>query len=791
MNPEVRPQSGGGKKHRNAETIGTQSVANTLRTAAEFVKSTVRSAFPMPKVHRDIPHRPFGEVFSKIARKAAAFAAGFAFSLGRIGDSAYPFGTAFLASSRTDVAFTFAGTLAASLLYPQYKISYLGLNIAAFAVRLIYSSAKFDESRATRMIIALSSAGFMSLLRLAFGFTAENAVMSVLHVGLTALAAYMFTSNEKDDPEPLSTAAKFFPWAVLCFSLRDLSYYGSSPAAVCASLLTMCFSRMYGSAVGACAGVVFGTTAFSAPFLPAVLGICGIAEGALEKKRVWTVPCTHAAVSTALVLLLGDDAAYFRCAADAVIASVLFVSFMAHIKSRTLGRVNERDGRNAVISASDVGFADTVKEFDGLSEAFSSLSQIFYRMSERMKTPPLAEVKETVEKVCSGFCLRCRAAKDCKCRREVASSDVMIKALCGGKLTKKDLPDSFAEGCVSFEKLLYCVNSAYRELFTDYFKSNKTEVLAAEYSSVARLIKYTTKDCAERGEPSVKTAAQVTAALAAIRIFPERVTATSGRDTVIDCEGVRIETVSYSAAELAVKMSAATGILLSPPEFVPYGTKTHMIFRRKRRIFVEYAKACHAKDGESVSGDSVSFFESDRDRFYALISDGMGSGREAALTSRLTAVFIEKLLSTGAHKGATLELLNNLLLSNSSECFATVDLLEIDLLDSKASFIKAGAAPAYVVRSAKLYKISSETPPAGIIGAFSAENTSFSLHSGDVILLLSDGITENFDNTPWLAEILGFNVNEDISKLASAILAKARSLGIHDDDMSVVAVRVR
>lgn len=120
-----------------------------------------------------------------------------------------------------------------------------------------------------------------------------------------------------------------------------------------------------------------------------------------------------------------------------------------------------------------------------------------------------------------------------------------------------------------------------------------------------------------------------------------------------------------------------------------------------------------------------------------------------------------------------------------------MDLLEIDLLDSKASFIKAGAAPAYVVRSAKLYKISSETPPAGIIGAFSAENTSFSLCSGDVILLLSDGITENFDSTPWLAEILGFNVNEDISKLASAILAKARSLGIHDDDMSVVAVRVR
>ena len=782
MNPEVKPHR---KDNKITAQIILSSIFSAARTASASVKNAVGQVADVIR-KRTVPEKE--APLPSLAEGLFAFAAGFAFSLGRIGDSAFPFGTAFLAAKRENVSAVLAGTLAAALFYPQYKIPYLGLYIAVFAVRLVYSDGKFDESSATRMIVAAASAGLMSLLRLCFGLSAENVLMSVFHVALTVFSAYMFTMDKGEVGEGLSPAAKFFPWAVLCFSLREISYYGSKPAAVCASILTMCFSRMYGSGVGACAGVVFGTATFSSPFLPAVLGICGMTEGTLGNRRVWLIPCVHTAVGIAMILLLGDEATYFGSAADCVIASVLFVSFMANIKSRTLARVSDRDERRL---DTVIGVSETARDFDGLSEAFSSLSQIFYRMSERMKTPPIAEVKETVGKVCRGFCSRCQSASVCKCRKEVAESDIMIKALCGGKLSKKDLPDSFAAGCTSFEKLLYCLNSAYRDLFTDYFKSNKTEVLAAEYSSVARLIKYTTRDCVQRSTPDLVMTASVTAALGNMRIFPERVTATSGRDAVIDCEGVRIESISYSARELAVKISAATGVLFSPPEFVPSGNKTHMIFRRKRRIFVEYAKACHSKDGESVSGDSVSFFESDRDRFYALISDGMGSGREAALTSRLTAVFIEKLLSTGAHKGATLELLNNLLLSKSDECFATVDLLEIDLIEARASFIKAGAAPAYVVRSAKLYKISSETPPAGIIGAFSAENTSFDLHSGDIILLLSDGITENFDGTPYLAEILGFNVNEDISKLASAILAKARSLGVHDDDMSAVAVRVR
>ena len=116
--------------------------------------------------------------------------------------------------------------------------------------------------------------------------------------------------------------------------------------------------------------------------------------------------------------------------------------------------------------------------------------------------------------------------------------------------------------------------------------------------------------------------------------------------------------------------------------------------------------------------------------------------------------------------------------------------MEIDLLTGEASFIKAGAAPAYILRAAKLYKIASCTPPAGIIRSFNAENTKFTLEPGDVVVMVSDGIVQSYDEVPWLCEMLSEKTAQDPAKLCSAVLSKAKKMNVRDDDMTCVAVRV-
>ena len=181
-------------------------------------------------------------------------------------------------------------------------------------------------------------------------------------------------------------------------------------------------------------------------------------------------------------------------------------------------------------------------------------------------------------------------------------------------------------------------------------------------------------------------------------------------------------------------------------------------------------------------------FETAQNYFYTLICDGMGSGREAAFTSRLAAIFIEKLMHCATPKNVTLEMLNAFLMSKTDETFTTVDLLEIDLLSGEAHFIKAGAAASYVLRGERLHRIESHTPPAGILRSMCAEQTTFRLLPGDFVILLSDGAETGEDGA--LIRLLTERNFENAALLCDRIFSLARESGEGRDDLSVSVVRV-
>jgi stage II sporulation protein E len=153
---------------------------------------------------------------------------------------------------------------------------------------------------------------------------------------------------------------------------------------------------------------------------------------------------------------------------------------------------------------------------------------------------------------------------------------------------------------------------------------------------------------------------------------------------------------------------------------------------------------------------------------------------------------MEKLLYAGGKKDLTLELLNTLLMSREDECFATVDLCEIDLYTGKGEFIKAGAAPAFVIRKGVIFKIQSATVPVGIINNMNAEQTSVSFEDGDVIVMLSDGVIQSCDEGAWLLELLGHDgTSRSAGELAEHIVREARTVNRRRDDISAAVMFVR
>jgi len=235
------------------------------------------------------------------------------------------------------------------------------------------------------------------------------------------------------------------------------------------------------------------------------------------------------------------------------------------------------------------------------------------------------------------------------------------------------------------------------------------------------------------------------------------------------------------------------GAPLSYPNIAIEGDHITMNMRSKRIFKAEYAHISQKKEKEDINGDSISFFENSGDYFYALLSDGMGSGRDAALSSRLAGVYLDKMLRAGNKKAQAIEMLNSFLRQKSCESFATVDLMELDLLNGQASFVKSGAVPSYIIRGSSIFKIASNTMPVGIIKELNAEEVKFELEHGDVVVMISDGICDGTEDGIWLMDMLinDWKKGVGLRDMCEKILEEARERNGERDDMTVGMVKIK
>ncbi len=221
-----------------------------------------------------------------------------------------------------------------------------------------------------------------------------------------------------------------------------------------------------------------------------------------------------------------------------------------------------------------------------------------------------------------------------------------------------------------------------------------------------------------------------------------------------------------------------------------------MFFFEKPRLSVSCARRSLCAEGEDTyCGDTVGTFHSANGRFYAFISDGMGAGREAAITSGICGAFLQKMLGAGNSCDTALNMLNAFLRNRGSgslhECSATVDLAEIDLLAGRAYFYKSGAAPTYVFRSGSLLKLRSHTVPIGIIRELDTRRIEFEVGDGDLIVMVSDGVTQGREECPWLFDLLrSQGESEETENIAERIVRYAKGEG-SPDDVSVLTIRIQ
>lgn len=698
----------------------------------------------------------------------------FAFLLGLapLAAGVMPFGCAFLCAVpkrvRTGV---FIGVLASALLDEC-------IPLAIFCAVYLYLVLNAKEKSGglplyTRILLSFSLSALRGAYIAVSGIESIEGIFRLLAAVIAYPAftyAFMGYFDKKKELYP-----KKYDCALLAFAfafsvlLAPFAVAGASLAIIPAAAFTLCAARTRGFAFGGACGVLCGLASGGAA--TGALGVLGMAYGLLATEIEPLALC--------LSFMLAVSGYFYLSGGDGIIAAgcMLIGVYAVFIPLRKQLPIFKNAASSAEKRAHD-------RRISRYAAAFSSLSSLFYSVSDSTRAVSISELNGGIVDVVDRHCSHCDG---CELEKREISNFFTSEIRRNGVAAYSKIPTHISARCPNVCAMARDVNNLPVLRGREGEKGLKQ--MADEYSAFSSIL----IDAAKRQESDSRAdrelAGRIKAALRDLNIECDGVKVIGERKREVTVFGVEPERIGLAPSEIAEAVALLCGTAMSAPEFVLHDGYTLMRLCSVPALRVEYAKISEAKTGETVCGDTVSVFENDDKYFYCLVSDGMGSGRDAALTSRLSAIMLEKLLSVGAEKESALKLLNKALVEKEEEVFATVDLLEIDRVLGKATLIKAGAAPTMVIRKGRLVTLEARTPPAGIMKSVIAEKKSFTLEKGDMIVMLSDGILQTGCENDILPE-RALPPMPSARALASKIMRDARQSGETADDASVCVLRI-
>ncbi len=750
------------------------------------------------------------EPFSVFLRALVAFLAGLLFSRADMLFGAYPLGIALLCAAERYAPLVGLGVFAAGLSLGEGGTVYSFTAVFLLTLRLAVSL--FSDKRS---FVFLPERGERRrvLFREDVRLRAASACLGGFAVGVFQIIAGGYTYYDLFGSFVLTLGCPLGAWlfslflrerglsrlrllsaaayaAAALFSLSRLGAFAGTPALVAATALTLLVGRARGMLPGTLAGLLFGLAAF--PLHSPALAAAGMVGGALARFSLPVFSAASLVSAVFTVFLVGGGTSFPAVLPELATGTAIAATLLwLRVPDRLFAAEREQDGEPREGGRDRAG----EERMRALSRSFTSLSEICYALSERAKKPNAGELRELFDSVCDRFCGRCPHAAVCWSKKYDETKAALGRAADsmaeGKRVTRGSFPPYFASRCPSVDRIVGEINAGAGDLIRRRTGGDRSEIFAMDYESVASLIGEALEEVRREGEEDPALSEKATRFLRTL-LPGEGIARVAGRrKKTLSAVGFAAGGGLPDAKKLRLGCEKLLGCPLSEARYEIRGGALSFTMEAVPRFRTEVASLRRPKARERACGDTVAGFENREAFFYAMLSDGMGSGEEAALTSGVCSAFLRTMLTAGNAKSTSLEMLNGLIRTSDGECSATVDLFELDLLTGRASFVKSGAAPSFVRRGGRLYRIQSKTLPIGIMRAADAEQVRFAAEDGDCVILQSDGVAQGSGDSPWLLRLLSRSWDGDLGRMCARILDEAEKNSPASDDRSVCIVRIR
>ncbi len=717
--------------------------------------------------------------------------------------STYPFALVLLCASGGFMPAAAVGVFIGGIAGGEKGLPYAAATVIVLSLRSLYTilphagrsgrhlplpvimANMYNEGRTLKLTTAAISAFFVGIYSVIKGGYRFYDLFGCLFL-LTFVPLCVFLSTLKEKKE-LGKNLYFLLYSLfslsVIYSLAEVRFFAVNAGAVAGAVWTFAVARRRGLAHGT-AFSILAALPLGIDAVPVLAVSAAVAGGLCEKKLKGTTFGAAAGMTASYILLGAEGVLKFF---PPLIAAVPLTEGVIYLISYLTPPQAEE---NELIT--------NIREEERIariSESFSALSEVCYALSDRYRRPDELELYQLCRSACDRHCTKCEKTGLCWEREYSSTKDVINKAVAviarGDELTPSALPPYYLSRCRSSAAICADINKAVGALTKRKLTGDKSEVFAKDYSSVSKVLKEALAVSRLEEEIDREGTERLSKALSGLM--------SGGRATLRGKRKRRVEITLMDPAMarerchlIRRRCEETIGCVLDEGEIKDAGGYSSISFTAQPAFSVACEKLCRPKGKNSACGDTVSQFENREQYFYSMLSDGMGTGKDAALVSAVATVFLRKMLSAGNKKSTSLEMLNDLLCSQYGESTTTVDLLEVDMITGEAAFVKSGAAPSFLLRKGRIFRVQSKTMPIGILRAADAEQVRFLCEDGDIIVMLSDGVVGGFEECGWLLRLLSRSKGADLHVLCRRILDEAEKnrRAPHDDDSSVAIVKV-
>lgn len=441
-----------------------------------------------------------------------------------------------------------------------------------------------------------------------------------------------------------------------------------------------------------------------------------------------------------------------------------------------------------------------------IEESLSKLSDSFTDIHRKNRFDN-GDYENIYDELTSKMCSKCARRKLCSQKEEIQDDiyNLVMMTDKKGKLSLQDMTGRFMISCLTPEMFLSELNHIYEKARINMIWGNKLiesrQVISMQLQQIANMICdygkmiYNTKDYHYVYEDELREILKRDGIYLKKFIIIER--KNRGKEYVVTARCQKGK--SISARDMAVRLGEYLGVELEAEVNgrKMFGKESVSIsFVEKKNFYVLHGLARKTKKQSEISGDNFTFSEISDGKLLMSISDGMGSGYYAFQDSETAVELLEQLMDSGFSEDIAIKMINSVMLINSgSEKPTTLDMGILNLTSGICDFVKLGAASTFVKRGNWVEAIKSETMPMGVFEQVDIESTSKKMYSGDMIIMVSDGIIEAIgdeDKERIMSEIILGIDSTNPKEMASMVLNNVLQYGSSEpeDDMTVLVAGV-